>query len=39
MSARRITISCPGCLDEFREITIDEAEKILFNGCESCNDV
>ncbi len=36
MTTRRITISCPGCLSEFKEITVDEAEAILFHGCEDC---
>lgn len=36
MSTRRITISCPGCHDEFKDITVDEAEQILFHGCEDC---
>lgn len=36
MPERRITISCPGCLSEFKEIIVDEAEDILFNGCEAC---
>jgi hypothetical protein len=35
---RRITISCPGCRDEFKEITVDEAEKILFHGCVTCRE-
>lgn len=38
MSTRRITISCPGCLSEFKEITVDEAEQILFYGCEACRE-
>lgn len=35
---RRLTISCPGCRDEFKEITVDDAEAILFNGCKTCRD-
>lgn len=38
MTRRRITISCPGCRDEFRDITVDEAEGILFNGCLTCRE-
>ena len=33
---RRITISCPRCAAEFKSITIDEAEKILFHACIPC---
>lgn len=36
MGPRRVTISCPGCGTEFEEITVDEAEDVLFNGCSDC---
>lgn len=39
MAPRTLTISCPGCLTEFPDITVDEAEAILFNGCEECREV
>jgi len=38
MAARRITISCPGCRNQFKSILIDEAERILFNGCSGCRE-
>ena len=36
MAARRITVSCPKCRDQFKQVLIDEAERILFNGCTQC---
>ena len=33
---RTITISCPSCRTEFKKIQLDEAEAILFHGCEPC---
>ncbi|MHB8604881.1 MAG: hypothetical protein ACYDCK_06455 [Thermoplasmatota archaeon] len=33
---RRITISCPGCRREFEKIPIDQAERVLFHGCDDC---
>ncbi len=38
MTPRTLTISCPGCGMEFEEITVDEAEDILFNGCSTCRE-
>lgn len=36
--SRRITISCPGCRNEFPDVLIDEAERILFSGCAQCRE-
>lgn len=36
MGPRRVTISCPGCRQECVDVTVDEAESILFNGCDDC---
>lgn len=36
MAPRRVTISCPGCRREYVDITVDEAEEILFDGCDEC---
>jgi hypothetical protein len=38
MPPRRITISCPACRNEFKDILVDEAERILFNGCSACRE-
>lgn len=39
MGPRRVTISCPGCGAEHQEVTVDDAEDILFNGCEECQEL
>jgi hypothetical protein len=39
MGPRRVTISCPGCGHEFEEISLDDAEDILFNGCGECQGI
>lgn len=36
--SRKLTISCPGCRDEFRDVSVDEAERILFHGCVDCRE-
>lgn len=36
MGPRTLTISCPGCRAEFPDVTVDEAEEIIFDGCEEC---
>jgi transcription elongation factor Elf1 len=39
MGPRRVTVSCPACGSEHEGITVDEAEEILFNGCEDCQEL
>jgi hypothetical protein len=33
---RRITVSCPGCHTEYKQVRVDEAENLLFHGCVTC---
>lgn len=35
---RTITISCPSCRTEFKSVTLDQAERVLFHGCEACRE-
>lgn len=35
---RTITISCPSCRTEFKHVTIDQAERILFHACADCRE-
>lgn len=35
---RTITISCPSCSTEFKRVTIDQAERILFHACADCRE-